>query len=407
MYKGKFQSPAKGNTATKKRERQPKKIKEKQIPASGEAPKKSRKVKVSTIVFYSVLGTFILAFCIGLVIAKNALNDYLVRYEAAQHYVKCESVFSELFHNPDWAKIYEFAPGDFTAEEYAQYMEQKVGDQELTCIETSAGSSNEKKYIVRCGTEKIATFTLTNLAPEADIPDWQLGKVEIFYQAELSVYILAPMDDTVLVNGQALDNSNIIRTITTEAQAYLPEGVYGYRMKELAVHNLLIEPEVQVLDPQGNPVELQYDNQNRRYSVEIKAPEITEEHRQALVTAGETYCKFMIRRATKNDLSKCFDPNSDLYLRINESDSWMRSFAKYELSEAAISNYYCYNDTYFSGQITMTLKVTKWDLTVQEYPLNSTFFVKKEGEQWLVWEWVDSDVQAHIIQEAEPMPPVQ
>ena len=392
MYKGKFQSPSKGGNAAKKRERKPKTAKEKPVIASDESAKRIRKVPVGTIVFYSILGAFILAFCIGMVIAMNALNDWLVRYEAAQPNVKYETVFSELFRDPDWVQIYELAPGEFTAGEYAQYMEQKVGDAALTCVETAAGSSDEKKYIVRCGSEKVAAFTLNNVTPEADIPDWQLGKVEIFYQAELSVYVLAPMDHTVLVNGQTLDDSHVIRTITTEAQAYLPEGVYGYRMKELAVHNLLVEPEVQVLDPQGKPVELQYDSPESRYTVVVARQQITEEHRQTLVTAAETYCKYMIRKASQSDLGKCFDPNSALYQTIIDSDTWMRSFAKYELTETAISDYYCYNDSCFSGQIALTLKVTKWDLTVQEYTLNSTLFVKQEEDQWLVWEMVDDNV---------------
>ena len=393
MYKGKFESSPKDDNTAKKRERKPKKIKEKTAPVSGDVPKKTRKVKVGTIVFYSILGAFILVFCIAMVIAMNALNDWLVRFEASQPTAKCGAVFSELFQDPDWAEIYDLAPGDITAEEYAQYMEQKVGDTKLTCIETSAGLSGDKKYIVRCGTEKIATFTLTNATPEADIPDWQLGKVELFYQAELSVYIQAPVDHTVLVNGQTLDDSHVIRTSTTEAQAYLPEGVYGHRIKELAVHDLLIEPEVQVLDAQGNPAELQYDSQTRRYTVVIHTPEITEEHRQTLVTAAETYCQYMIKDATQADLRKCFDRNSEIYQTITENDIWLQNYASYELREVAISDYYRYNDEYFSGRIALTLNVTRRDGSIKEYALDNTLFVKKEEDQWLVWEMVNSNAQ--------------
>ena len=398
MYKGKFQSSSKDDTAAKKRERKPKKIKEKKVPVSGEAPKKTRKVKVGTIVFYSILGAFILAFCIGLAIAMNALNDWLVRFEASQPNTKCEAVFSELFQDPDWAHIYELTPGDITPEEYALYMEQKVGDTKLTYIETSAGLSGDRKYIVRCGSEKIATFTLTNNATEADIPDWQLGKVEIFYQAELSVYIQAAADHTVLVNGQALDDSHVIRTVTTKAQEYLPDGLYGYRMKELAVHDLLTEPEVQVLDAQGKPVELQYDSQARRYTAAIPASEITEEHRQTLVTAAETYCKYMIKDATQATLRKCFDRDSEIYQTIIQSDTWLQNYASYEMSDVTVSDYYCYNEECFSGRILLTLRVTRRDGTVKEYTLNNTLFVKKTEDQWLVWEMVNFNAQDTVSQ---------
>lgn len=360
--------------------------------------KKVRSSRVGTIVFYSVLGSIILLFCIGMAFAMNALNDWLVRFEASQPTAKCEAVFEELFRDPDWQQIYALNPGDITAQEYARYMEQKVGEQPLTYIETSAGLSGDKKYIVRCGSEKVATFSLCNKAADADIPDWQLGTVEIFYQAKLSVYIQAAPDHTVLVNGQPLDESHVIRTVTTKAQEYLPEGVYGYRMNELAVHNLLNEPEVQVLDAQGNPVELQYDSHSRCYFYTIGSSAITEEHRQTLVTAAKTYCRYMIGDAGKTVLRSCFDTRSQIYRTITENTTWMQNYARYELGEVKITDYYCYSDEYFSARVALTLEVTRKDGTVKPYELDNTFFVKKAGDQWLVWEMINSNPQQTVTQ---------
>lgn len=360
--------------------------------------KKSRKSRAGTIVFYSVLGSIILLFCIGMALAMNALNDWLVRFEASQPTAKCEAVFEELFHDPDWEQIYAMDPGEITAQEYARYMEQKVGDQALTYIETSAGLSGDKKYIVRCGSEKIATFSLSNHAVGADIPDWQLGAVEIFYQAKLSVFIQASPDHTVLLNGQQLDESHVIRTVTTRAQEYLPDGVYGYRMNEFAVHNLLNEPEVQVLDEQGNPVELQYDSHSRCYCYTIGSSPITEDHRQTLVNAAETYCKYMIGAVGRTALRNCFDTRSQIYRTITENTTWMQSYARYELGQVEITDYYCYSEEYFSARVSMTLEVIRKDGTVKPYELDNTFFVKKAADQWLVWEMINSDPQETVSQ---------
>ena len=370
-YKGKFESPSK-------------------------KVRKSKRSRVGTIVFYSILGTFILAFCVVLSMVMKGLNGWLVQFEASQPKAQCEAVFSELFRDPDWAQIYQLAPGDVTAEEYALYMEQKVADTQLTYIETSAGLSGDKKYIVRCGAEKIATFTLTNTAPEADIPSWELGKVELFYQAELSVTIQAPADHTVLVNGQPLDDSYVIRTVTTKAQEYLPEGIYGYRMKELAVHDLLTEPEVQVLDAQGTPVALQFDSESRCYTVVAAEAQVPQEHHQALVTAAETYCKYMIRGATQADLRDSFDRDSEIYQTIIRSDIWLQNYTGYQLSEVTVSDYYCYEEDYFSGRVLLTLSVTRKNGSIKEYTLNSTLFVKKIGDQWKVCQMVNLNVQEPI-----------
>ena len=378
MYKGKYQKVLEVSNTRK--------------------PSTAKPGKSGTVVFYSILGGFILIFCIGLAIAMNALNNWLVRFEASQPTAKCTAVFAELFANPDWKRIYELAPGDITAEDYARYMEQTVGEQTLSYIETSAGLSGDKKYIVRCGSEKIATFTLHNAAPGAEIPQWELGTVELFYQANLSVSIQASPDHTVLVNGEPLDESHVIRTVTTEAQKYLPQGVYGYRMNELVVHGLLTEPEVQILDAQGVPVEVEYDAQRRLYTAVPDSSEITEEHRLTLVTAAETYCKYMIGAATQTALRNCFDNRTEIYRTITESTIWRQSYTSYKLGEATLSDYYCYNEEYFSARVALTLKVTRKDGSIKEYPLDSTFFVKKAGEQWLVWEMTNANPQQLITQ---------
>lgn len=378
MYQGKFQNNA--TTATPQKR------------------KKRRSVKAGTLVFYSLLLVFILIFCIGLSIAMSALNNWLVRFEASQPTAKCEAVFAELFQTPDWQQIYGLsnAPGDITAQDYASYMEQKVGDQALSYIETSAGLSGDKKYIVRCGSEKVATFTLCNNAPDADIPDWQLGTVEIFYAARLSITVIAPPQCTVLVNGQTLDDSHVIRSVSTKAEDFLPNGVHGYRMNEMAVYDLLTEPEVQVLDEQGNSLELHYDSQTRCYSVDAGSPEISEEHRQTLITAAETYCKYMIGDASRTALRNCFDSRSDIYQTITENTTWMQNYARYELGEAEVSDYYCYSDEYYSARICLTMKVTRKDGSIKQYELDNTFFLKKAGDKWLVWEMINSNPQETV-----------
>jgi hypothetical protein len=107
----------------------------------------------------------VLIFIIAMAFAMNALKEWLVSFEASQPTAKCDQVFAELFHEPDWEQLYNLAGEQdshgVNAQSFASYMEEKIGDTKLTCIETSAGLSGDKKFIVRCGTEKVATFTLT------------------------------------------------------------------------------------------------------------------------------------------------------------------------------------------------------------------------------------------------------
>ena len=386
MYQGKFQNSAKaGRSGTAPKAGAPAK----------EPIRKQRRSHTGTIVFYSLLLAFILLFCVGLGIAMNALNNWLVRFEASQPTAQCQAVFGELFAKPDWELIHALsnAPEDISAEAYARYMEKKVGNTPLTYIETSAGLSGDKKYIVRCGSEKVATFTLRNAFPDDDIPSWQLGSLDIFYTADLSITVQAPPEYQVLVNAQELDESHVISTVTTKAEEYLPNDVHGYRMNVMAVHDLLADPVVHILDSQGNLAEVQYDSETQCYSVDTKAPSISDEHRQLLVDSAETYCKYMIGDAERTDLRDHFDVRSDIYRTITGNTTWMQNYASYKLSPAQITDYYCYSDEYFSGRVALTLEVTRKDGTVKKYELDNTFFLKKAGTQWLVWEMINADAQ--------------
>ena len=94
------------------------------------------------------------------------MRNWLTRYEMEQPATKSQEVFEKLFVDPDWGALYDTAGIQDTAYEskdaFASYMESTVGDSKLTYMGTSTGLSEDKKYIVRLGKEKIAAFTLVD-----------------------------------------------------------------------------------------------------------------------------------------------------------------------------------------------------------------------------------------------------
>ena len=73
---------------------------------SAEKPKKkAAKATVGTKVFYSVYAAVVVLFIVGIFIGLNALNDWLVSYEASQPATKSQQVFDSLFAQPDWKNI--------------------------------------------------------------------------------------------------------------------------------------------------------------------------------------------------------------------------------------------------------------------------------------------------------------
>ena len=140
-------------------------------------------------------------------------------------------------------------------------------------------------------------------------------------------------------------------------------------------------------------MQLDYDSQTRCYSVDAGSPEITDEHRNTLIDAAETYCKYMIGDASRTALRKYFDSRSEIYQTITQNTTWMQNYASYKLGTAEISDYYCYSDEYYSARVALTLKVTRKDGSIKEYQLDNTFFLKKAGDQWKVWEMINSNPQ--------------
>lgn len=376
--------------------------------------RRRRRITVGTICFYSVWAALIVAFFIGMAIAKSALRDWLVDYEASQPDNQSVMVFQQYFQKPDWAELYELAGLQNTdyedAQAYADYMNGVVGDRETVMLETSAGLSGGKKYVIRTtlGEEKFynfATFTLVDKKAEGElISDWQIGQVELFawdeengktvpLQRTLGYTFLVHPDTTVTVNGVALGEDSVYRKVGTVAESYLPEGLHGYRLVELRVDGLLSQPQIVATDAQGNPAELIYDRENQIYSQEISLPTITQVEEDAVVNAAQTYCKYMISAAGAWDLRGCFDHNKPIYTTITTNTTWMQGYSGYEFGDVQVSGFYRYSDSLYSAKVTLTLNVVRKDGTVKVYELDTHFFLELQEEVWKVIEMTNVDVQ--------------
>ena len=239
-------------------------------------------------------------------------------------------------------------------------MEQKVGDSKLTYMETSAGlDQTKKKFIVKLGDEKVATFTLTdrnkvgnlnlgdltsleNIKEMADdIPDWQLGAVVVFFERVGTYYIVKMGDHTASVNGVELDDSFTIQKATTVAERYLPEGTYGFVTCVQQVDGLMEAPTVVITDKAGEPVEVTYDEATRTFTAKTESNTISDEVNEIALEAAKSYSLWMIDelhdRAT---IAKYFDASSDAYSRIVKStELWMQNHAGYRFENDAVTDY--------------------------------------------------------------------
>ena len=379
MYKGKYSDPSTASPAPRK------------------------KSIAGTVIFYVFYVLLILAFVVGISYAMNILRDWLVRFEASQPNYKCEEVFTDLFSDPDWEKIYELSGTEDTTFEnsaaYEAYMTQKVGDRKLTYLETSAGLSGGKKYIVRLGDEKIATFTLrSEEVSQTEIPQWELGSVEIFFKRTHSVIVEKLPEQTIYINGVALDDSYTIRTLETVAEDYLPEGNHGYRLVQQQVTDLLTAPEVTVANADGTTTVLSPDPDTGIYRMPVSVMEASNAEKQLALNAIHAYAKYMIRAAGLDAVKACFDTNSEIYDVIRNYEAWtMQSYDSYTFTDPEYSDFYRYSDSLFSIRVKLQLNVKRYNGSIKPYELNSTLFMQKnDAGQWLAIDMTNADVQEVI-----------
>lgn len=358
-----------------------------------------RPVRKGTIIFYSIYLLVIIGFFVGMHFALQPLQEWLARYEASQPEQKCQEVFQELFGDPDWAHIYELAGAQDTAfegkEAYAAYMRSAAAEQELTYRETSAGLSGDHKYIVRLGDQKIAVFTLTGGAQsDLEIPQWELGKVELFFTRQQQVLVNKQPGHTVYINGVALDDSYTVRKTDTVAEnGYLPEGVHGYRMEQQLVTGLLVAPEVVVKDSEGNEVPTLLDENTGIYTPVLQTHTMTDEEYAQVSAAMVTYAKYMIKATTAWRLSQHFVPGCAIYKTITGILRIQQRYQSYTISDTQCADFYRYSDDLFSVRTQQTVHFVRTDGSEKDYVMDSVcFFSKNDAGKWLISDMTQLDV---------------
>ena len=417
--------PKKAAPAQKDAATAPRKPAAKKPAAPQEEPVKAKKQKkgprVGSVIFYTIYFMFILAFFGATYLGLQWLHGWLSDFEAAQPTLKAAQVFQEVFTDPDWGALYESAGAKDSPyegkEQYVSYMEEKVGDSKLTYMETSAGlDKTKKKFIVKLGDEKVATFTLTDrnkvgnvnlgdltnledIKEMADIPDWQLGAVEVFFERVGTYYIIKMGDHTAYVNGVELDDTFTIQKATTVAERYLPDDVNGFVTCTQQVDGLMEVPTVEIKDAEGNAVEVSYDEAARTFTAKTENNTMSDELDTIALEAAKVYSLWMIdEEHDRANVAKYFDASSNAYSRIVKStELWMQNHAGYRFENDAVTDYARYSDDICSVKVKTDLIVTRLDGSEKTWAFNqSMFFRKNEAGKWLCFESTNVDVSEPV-----------
>ena len=351
---------------------------------------KRRRARNSRIFYTIYIACVVLIIC-AFIFLMTPLHNWLVKFEASQPDSQCQQVYDTLFADPDWGVLYDLAGLEDTQfegrDEFVHYMNVKVANaanKELTYSETSAGLSGNHKYLLFLGEEKIGSFMLDDVTPEgAEYSQWQLGAIEFFFTREQSTMVERLPGYTVLINGVALSDDYTVRTVSTKAEEYLPEGVHGYYREYQYVDGLLMHPAtVEVIDANGETIPLIYDMDNNIYKLDIaESAGMTAEEEQIVMDAAKANALYAIRAISAGELRKHFDPDTQIYKDICNTPTFIQSYSSYQFDESvsSVSEFYRYSEDLFCARVTLQLDITRKDGSVKSLEMNTTYFMTRQA----------------------------
>ncbi len=344
--------------------------------------------------FYKVLLGFLLALLAMFLLIRFALlRPWLTRYEAAQPKHTSQEVFADLFSPADWGKVYDLSGLEGDREDFIRSMEELTGGRELTLVETSAGLSGDRRYIVKSGADNVAAFTLASETERKQVA-WRLDGVELLMgRREDARLVRTLVGQRVLVDGAELGEDCQVQTTETAAERYLPEGVHGRRTVLWRAQGR----DVTVLDGEGREVPLTLDGTTGWLVVEEPAAEPTEEERELLIGAAEVYARYMIRAAGSAQVQKYFDSESAIYRTIRSSEIWIQTTSGHSFSDETVREFYRYGEDRFSARVSMHMDVKRSNGTTKPYEVDSTLFFHRTDGGWRAFEMTNVDVQEEIV----------
>ncbi|MCI8989758.1 MAG: hypothetical protein HFF59_02970 [Lawsonibacter sp.] len=351
-----------------------------------------------SVFYWVLLGILILLLLVFVYIRFGLLRPWLTRYEASQPKHVSQEVFDDLFSPADWGRVFDLAGLEGDRERFVEALEELMAGQELTLVETSAGLSGDRRYLVKSGTDSVAAFTLTGETEEKTAA-WKLGQVELLLELPSNTLLVRTLDShRVLVDGEELGVDCQVQLTETAAERYLPEGVLGRRTILWQTRaGTAGNGGVTVLDADGETVPLDLDPETGVYTVRETAEEPADEEYAALTGAAKSYARYMIRQGDAAQLRRYFDSSSAIYQTICSSEIWIRQTSGHTFSNERVSEFQRYGEDIFSARVSMHLDVQRGNGSAKPYEIDSTFFFHKQNGGWRAFEMTNMDVQEEIV----------
>ena len=342
-------------------------------------------MKTKKSLFYKVYFSLLAVFAILLIIFAICLNSWLADYNEGIPETVSKNFFEDNFLKLDVDSIIELSgiqPVEFeTEDDLKSFIESQLTGKELSYTSISSGTDdNSKKYIVKSGDYKIATFTLAQNEKKDWYPSSLLLHLPASYEKEYRI-----LDTSKLyLNGTEVSEKYVTERTPDISAEYLPEDVKAPEWVTYSIKGLTAEPEVKIVDRNGaNPA---LTEENGILCEDIIYDEPEEEIVSTLLAAAKQYAKCMQNDASKASVLVYFESGTDLYNSIRTAENmFVWDHNGYAFEDEKVSEFFRYDENTVSVRISFTHIQKKYGSEDYRDITDITYFAHNVGGKYLIF----------------------
>ncbi len=335
--------------------------------------------------FYKIYFASLIIFAVVLIAVCIALNAFIIDYNKGIPETVSQKFFENTFINLDTDKIVEMSGithSEFeTDNDIKNFLKEQLSG-ELSYTSISSDDEKTKKYIVKSGEYKLASFSLT--ADENN--DYSPSTLELHLPKSLQKQYKVLSDSTITINSIPVDESYISERTPHKNADYLPDGVPCPEWITYSISGLTKEPEVVITDRNGNSPVLMED-ENGVFYENIIYDEQEQELIDRLLEAAKQYAKCMQFDASKASALVYFEKGTPLYDSIRTVENmFVWDHAGYEFLDEKVSEFMRYDDNTVSVRISFTHVLKMYGREDYRDMTDITFFARNVNGKYLIFD---------------------
>lgn len=309
--------------------------------------KKLKSLSLFYKIYFSAIAVFLILLCITLI----GVSAFISQYNKGIPETVSEKFFNDTFQNLDTETIIQMSgitPCEFETEDDIKSFLEKTLSEKLTYTSISS-NSDEKKYIVKSGEYKCASFTLT---PD-EKNDYHPSSLTLHLPKENSAVYQILDSSTLYINGQMVDSKYISHTGVHISSWYLPENVKKPTWITYTIDGLTKEPDAKIVDRNGN--ESNFFEEDGILIEEIIYDEEEKEIIDRIVNGAKQYAICMQNDAPKSSVYPYFEKGTDLYNSIRSVENmFVWDHNGYAIENEKVSEFFRYDENTVSLRVSFT-----------------------------------------------------